>query len=377
MVAGLGCQQDTKTDTDSEAISTELVDAKDPHRDSGDATHTELGPIITSARVGADPNASHTGPAIFVEPASFDFGEMDQNQARDAQTFIKNVGADTLRIENVRPTCGCTAADLTTTVLAPGESTELQITFNSKKFSGQVSKQVHIVSNDPDHRQVSIVLTADVIVAVKVDPPQQFITNRKIPLGESWSEKVTFSTEVVPELIVELDSYNQKVMDVEIQNRYENDPQKTVMTVTTRSDLIPGAYNDVVKVKTNVPQNPSFTISVRTKVMGNLVVAPGSLNFGLVEGGQELDSSVKVTAAKKDVAFNITKAEIDIPELDVQIEQGDSSQEVTIHISGAALPIDHEKAVTNRGRMMGFLNIYTDLPHEPVLKDRAFYMLRM
>lgn len=367
----VGCQQDTETETTVQATGETSA------AETGTAAPVGQEPAVASGQVGADPDGSYPGPAINVSPASFDFGSMHQNQTRNAETFIKNVGTDTLNIQFVRPTCGCTAADLEVTSLAPGESTKLEITFNSKRFSGPVTKQVHIGSDDPANRQVTLMLSADVKVAVKVEPSQQYIANRSIPLGESWIEQVTFSTEEVPELDVQLESHNQDVMDVEIQNRFEGDPQKSVMIVKTHASLSPGSYNEVIKVKTNVQQTPSITISVRARMLGNLTVAPGSLSFGMVEGGQEIDGSVKVTASRKDLDFQVTRAEIDIPDLDVSIEPGGSSQEVIVHVSGTALTTDSEEAVTNHGRMMGFLNIYTDLPNEPVLKVRAFYMLRM
>jgi len=149
------------------------------------------------------------------------------------------------------------------------------------------------------------------------------------------------------------------------------------MTVATRADLATGDYNEIVTVKTNVEQTPSISISVRARVLGNLRVDPNTLNFGVVEGGQSLDGKVTVTAAKSDYAFQITKAEIDIPNLDLQIEPQATGNEVLIHISGTALTTDDSKAVANRGRMMGFLTLYTDIPSEPMLKVRAFYMLRM
>ncbi len=374
ITGALGCQQDTennaekRTDTDSQTVA-----------EGAESTDTDASPagFSTTSYAGSDKSAARTGPAINVEPAKFDFGMMHQNQSHDAETVITNVGTDTLRIENVRPTCGCTVAELEVSDLAPGASTKLKINFNSKRFSGRVNKLIHIISNDLEFRQVDVVISADVRVAVNIDPPQQFLANRSIPLGTSWSDQVTFTTEEVPELLVELENHNPKVLQVEVHNHVDGNPQKSIMTVTTRADLDTGDYNEIVTVKTNVEQTPSISISIRARVLGNLRVDPNTLNFGVVEGGQSLDGSVTVTAAKSDLAFQITKAEIDIPNLDLRIEPQAPGNEVLIHISGTALTTDDSKAVANRGRMMGFLTLYTDVPSEPMLKVRAFYMLRM
>ena len=73
--------------------------------------------------------------AISVSPTSWDFGNMKQQEAKTLMVTITNEGAGRLFIEEVKADCGCTVPELTVKELGPGQSTPLNIEFNSKRFS--------------------------------------------------------------------------------------------------------------------------------------------------------------------------------------------------------------------------------------------------
>lgn len=101
-------------------------------------------------------------PRITFPGAPWDFGQVLQDQSVAHQFEIKNAGKDTLFISRVKPACGCTSAPLTRDVVAPNESIWLDVTFNTKKFSGQVTKSVTVFCNDPENAQASFQFSADV-----------------------------------------------------------------------------------------------------------------------------------------------------------------------------------------------------------------------
>jgi len=90
---------------------------------------------------------SHAGPAVEIPDPLFDFGKVCQG-AKVAHTFwIKSVGDDTLRITKVVSGCGCTKAPIEDSVIAPGDSTALEIFFSTKSFRGMVSKRPYLETN--------------------------------------------------------------------------------------------------------------------------------------------------------------------------------------------------------------------------------------
>jgi hypothetical protein len=79
----------------------------------------------------------------------WDFGSIPLNSVVAHDFPIKNVGADTLVITEVKPICGCTTAPLESDRIAPGEETNLHVQLNTKKLNGLVRKFINISCSDP------------------------------------------------------------------------------------------------------------------------------------------------------------------------------------------------------------------------------------
>jgi hypothetical protein len=76
---------------------------------------------------------------------NFDFGYVTQNVKVNCGTWIYSTGRDTLKIRQVRTSCGCTQAPLTKYTLPPGDSTFLEITFSSRQYKGELTRLIHIM----------------------------------------------------------------------------------------------------------------------------------------------------------------------------------------------------------------------------------------
>jgi hypothetical protein len=95
-------------------------------------------------------------PRIRVEPDGFDFGKALPGKTLRKEFTLRNFGDAELVIEGVTTTCGCTAAITALTRLAPGGSTQLQVTLETRSYSGKVERQVLVRSNDPKTPLLSV-----------------------------------------------------------------------------------------------------------------------------------------------------------------------------------------------------------------------------
>jgi len=102
------------------------------------------------------------GPKIQLDFASHDFGEIPEGKIVDWTVNFKNVGQNVLEIQDVRTSCGCTAAVVSGKSIKPGESGSLKIEFDSTNKSGKISKTVSILSNDQENPDQTIVITANI-----------------------------------------------------------------------------------------------------------------------------------------------------------------------------------------------------------------------
>ncbi|MEW6051428.1 MAG: DUF1573 domain-containing protein [Candidatus Zixiibacteriota bacterium] len=104
------------------------------------------------------------GPKAKFTDDSFDFGMTAQGTILTHAFWIKSVGDQTVRIVEVEPGCGCTKAPLLDSVLAPGDSTRLDITLSTKGFVGRIAKRPYFVtSSNPE--KIYLKLFADIVKA--------------------------------------------------------------------------------------------------------------------------------------------------------------------------------------------------------------------
>ena len=85
------------------------------------------------------------GPKVSVQQVEYNFGNINQGDIVSHTFVISNNGGDLLKITDVRASCGCTAANPTKREVKPGESSNLEVTFNSKGRKGPQTKTVNVV----------------------------------------------------------------------------------------------------------------------------------------------------------------------------------------------------------------------------------------
>lgn len=84
------------------------------------------------------------GPALTISEDNFDFGTIPQNCKVSHVFWLKSTGDAALEIASVVPGCGCTEAPLQKSILPPGDSTPLEVTFSSASYVGAVLKEPSI-----------------------------------------------------------------------------------------------------------------------------------------------------------------------------------------------------------------------------------------
>lgn len=86
-------------------------------------------------------------PVLQWETTEHDFGTINEGEeVRKIYTFT-NTGEAPLIIENVRPSCGCTAPSWTKTPVPVGGTGEVEVLFNSKGKPNAQNKTVTVIAN--------------------------------------------------------------------------------------------------------------------------------------------------------------------------------------------------------------------------------------
>lgn len=311
--------------------------------------------------------------SLKLEPSSIDLGTMKQMESRTVKVKVTNAGAGLLVIEDVRADCGCTVPELATKSLKPGESTDLTVHFDSKQFNGQVHKLVKITSNDPDRRVVELPLTADIKAVLLIDPVSERVGFASSMIGEVAARTVTF-TAPDRKLTITADKSQKGLFDIKVTNGLGGDPHKAQLEVTRPARLKVGQHQDVVRVTTNVPERPTIDIEVRASIAAEVAASPEIVNFRYLP---KFDQGVKVFAAKPPLDFKVLRAEIDLPEIKLEVVETVPRQETHIKLTGAPIAGTDPRVVAGKGRITGTLRIHTNLKSVPVIEVPVSYMVRM
>lgn len=98
--------------------------------------------LIFTTRANADPR-------LEIDETNFDFGFIPQTGKVAHSYVMRSGGTDSLRILNVKPGCGCTKAPIRKEVIAPGDSTDVELIFTSaESYRGVVQKSATVTCND-------------------------------------------------------------------------------------------------------------------------------------------------------------------------------------------------------------------------------------
>ena len=188
-----------------------------------------------------------------------------------AKIQIKNEGDELLKIDEVKPGCGCTTAPLDKNELKPGEVATLNVTFNINSYSGNVAKSISIRSNDPKAPRKFLEIRANVIREI-ILKPSTYMAFRDLQVGRSNSttmyiknnsqQKINFSNlRIVPE---------ESSLKLNITSNFSLDPGQEMELIGTMTPTTVGYQNCKIVMDTDHPDFKTLSISA----YGTAVASP-------------------------------------------------------------------------------------------------------
>lgn len=126
------------------------ADVRKDARQAVEANPTPATPA-TPAAAPATPAApaAPAGPttSLSFDNLEYDYGTVTAGEKVQYAYKFKNTGAEPLIISNAKGSCGCTVPEWPKEPIAPGETSEILVQFDSSNKSGNQSKRVTITAN--------------------------------------------------------------------------------------------------------------------------------------------------------------------------------------------------------------------------------------
>lgn len=256
----------------------------------------------TKGSAGSNPTGSGNGE----EPAStttsgraslqfheevFEFGTVFQQDEVHHQFHFTNTGERTLRITQVKATCGCTIPRYPTDPIPPGYSGAIDLTLQPGALIGDIDKKLIVRTDAPDLDDIELTVSGTIEIPFYTDPHQT-------DLGKMYSdtpiEPKSIKVSWLTELGIEITEIGRTSESIEILSRtpFEEDGRKgeTIEFQLTdwESTLDPsqgGKYHQFVVIKTNHPQYPRTMHAVVGHQSAPITPTPKIVNFGVVDAG--------------------------------------------------------------------------------------------
>ena len=147
------------------ALGTSVATAPTP--DATAAINPSTGqPAIKPTDTNTQPQQPEVDPAtaanaVFAEN-EFDFGTLEEGEKVEHVFKFENTSTNPLTISNARGSCGCTVPEWPREPIAPGESGEIKVKFDSKGKKGKQNKTVTITANTIPANTI-LTISSDVI----------------------------------------------------------------------------------------------------------------------------------------------------------------------------------------------------------------------
>lgn len=104
-----------------------------------------------------------TGALLYLPETQYNFGQVKEGKVVSHTFQLINKGQSELEVKDIKTSCGCTAAMLSSSKLKPNEVGTLKIDLDTKNRVGKMSRTITIVSNDVEQENKVLTIYAEVL----------------------------------------------------------------------------------------------------------------------------------------------------------------------------------------------------------------------
>lgn len=232
--------------------------------------------LATSGVAQNQDQPAANGPKLVLSQNNWNFGEVWHGEKPKLTLVITNGGNEPLKLFRLHPSCGCTAAQPEKNEIAPGESTNVEVTFDTNGKFGPVGSSVTIFNNDPDptRKQYTFQINGNVKRALSFDPiggvvirsidgKAGLVSSCRITNQEQEDMKLTIRAKSAPDF------------DIEIK---EVIPGKVYDLVgTTNKPLAKGTHRGSVSLATGLAREPMTTVFLQAVILPRVELVPTAI----------------------------------------------------------------------------------------------------
>ena len=197
----------------------------------------------------------------YLTPRLIDLGRVREARVIEKTIRFVNMGNKPITIDQVRTTCGCTAAQIVGKAVVSGDTAFIDFTFNPRGYHGVVRKVITVMYEDKDIPEGKFVLQADVYSDLDVEP--RFINFGAVKRNADTvlSEYITLENNSKESIYCHKVYTNDDRLHVSAASMAIQPGKKYVINVTLKP-VDPGRHTYYVHIQTNNNMKPRINVPV-------------------------------------------------------------------------------------------------------------------
>jgi hypothetical protein len=98
---------------------------------------------------------------------SWDFGKAKEGEILKHNFLLKNDSTKPLKIQSINTSCSCTVSKVKKKTLLQGESTYIEVEFNTKGYSGLNEQYIYVQTDNLDNPILRFIIKAEILSTKK------------------------------------------------------------------------------------------------------------------------------------------------------------------------------------------------------------------
>jgi uncharacterized protein DUF1573 len=228
-------------------------------------------------------------PRIAGDVPTWAFGAVERGTRVEHTFVLPNRGDAQLVIDQVKTTCGCTAAVVSAREIPPGGEARVAVSLDTAHLGGHTTKVISVHTNDPERAVVSLALTGDVLADLLLDPDALYLgrvrrgepVRRELLVTPGRPGSAAAVTAVEP---------TSSMLRARLEPRTDGPGQRLVVELDPRAPL--GRFHDELHLRTTSARQPVIAVAVFGSVEGDVVVLPPQVSFGVTHAAARPEREV-------------------------------------------------------------------------------------
>jgi hypothetical protein len=299
-------------------------------------------PVIQGqAPVAPASESLQPAPKLVIDHLEFDFGKLDIDEEGSRVFHVRNAGNAPLTIAKGVTSCRCAVSELKQTEIPPGESGEITIKWKARERPGSYRETASFSTNDPFQPQFTLAITGKITAKFWISPAELLFNQISADQPATRQARLLCYQDQSWEVLehqwenAQTAEYFQFALQPLTAAQLREEPAAKsgyLVTVTVKPGLPSGAFQQKIRLKTNLPFRPEITIPIYGSLAGEIsVVGPGwdaergVLNLGIVNPQQGIKRRLLLIvrgASRKEVKFK----PLENPALPIKVSLGKTTE---------------------------------------------------